>query len=236
MEKEKIIIAIDGYSSTGKSSFAKRIASRLGIIHLDSGAMYRAVTIYALNKGLIAADGTIDKVALKEALGTLKVEQKCISVDGFAKAITYMNGELVEDRIRMMDVSNNVSPISACGFVRDFVDDILQRYATEGGVVLDGRDIGVKVFPNADLKIFMVADPQVRARRRYNEMLAAGKSVSFDEVMENILKRDSSDTSRAVSPLKKADDAIVLDNTYMNFEQQMEWFEALLFEKFGISL
>lgn len=223
----KIIIAIDGYSSTGKSTFAKLIARKTGYLHLDSGAVYRAVTLFGIRGGWIDADNNIDTASLRTAMRQLRVS---------LRPDTYINEENVEGLIRQMDVSNAVSPVSALGFVREFVDRLLRRYGKKGGIVMDGRDIGTNVFPDAQLKIFMTADDKVRAQRRYDEMVAGGKEVSFEEVMKNIQDRDYKDTHREISPLRQAPDAIVLDNTDMTLEQEMEWFTNLMRTKFGIEL
>ena len=223
-QQPKIIIAIDGYSSTGKSSFAKLIAERLGYIHLDSGALYRAVTLYGLRKGAIG-DGKIDKDALVALLPGLEVSQS---------PYTCIFDENVEGLIRQMEVSRFASPVSAIAEVRNFVDDNLHRMASGGGVVMDGRDIGTTVFPNAELKIFMQADDLVRAMRRYRETSDPG--VTFIDVLHSLRERDLRDSSREVSPLRKADDAIVLDNTCMTMEDEIEWLVNLLNEKYGFSL
>ena len=223
----RIIIAIDGYSSTGKSTFAKLIAGKTGYLHLDSGAVYRAVTLFGLRGGWIDADNKIDEKSLRTAMRQLRVS---------LRPDTYINEENVEGLIRQMDVSNAVSPVSALGFVREFVDRLLRRYGKKGGIVMDGRDIGTNVFPDAQLKIFMVADDKVRAQHRYDEMVAGGKQVTFDEVMKNIQDRDYQDTHREISPLRQAPDAIVLDNTKMTLEEEMVWFTDLMRTKFGINL
>lgn len=223
-QQPKIIIAIDGYSSTGKSSFAKLIAERLSYIHLDSGALYRAVTLYGLRKGAIS-DGKIDKDALVALLPGLEV---------FQCPDTCIFDENVEGLIRQMEVSRFASPVSAIAEVRNFVDDNLHRMASGGGVVMDGRDIGTTVFPNAELKIFMEADEMVRAMRRYRETSDPG--VTFIDVLHSLRERDLRDSTREVSPLRKADDAIVLDNTCMTMEDEIEWLVNLLNEKYGFSL
>jgi cytidylate kinase len=223
----KIIIAIDGYSSTGKSTFAKLIADKTGYLHLDSGAVYRAVTLFGIRGGWIDSENNINEKALHTAMRQLRVS---------LRPDTYINEENVEGLIRQMDVSNAVSPVSALGFVRNYVDRLLRRYGKKGGIVMDGRDIGTNVFPDAQLKIFMTADAKVRAQRRYDEMVAGGKEVTFDEVMQNIQDRDYKDTHRDISPLRQAPDAIVLDNTNMSLEDEMKWFEELMASKFGIKL
>ena len=217
----QLIIAIDGYSSTGKSSFAKLIAEKLGYIHLDSGALYRAVTLHGLRNGTIA-NGNIDAEALVASLPGLEVSQR---------PDTHIGEENVEHLIRQMEVSSYVSPVSAIPAVRTFVDDNLHKMAIGGGVVMDGRDIGTTVFPNAELKIFMQADDLVRAMRRYRETTDPG--ATFIDVLNNLRDRDRRDSTREVSPLRKADDAIVLDNTCMTMEDELEWLMALLKEKYG---
>ncbi len=217
----QLIIAIDGYSSTGKSSFAKLIAEKLGYIHLDSGALYRAVTLHGLRNGTIA-DDKIDADALVATLPGLEVSQR---------PDTYIGEENVEGLIRQMEVSSYVSPVSAIAAVRTFVDDNLHKMANGGGVVMDGRDIGTTVFPNADLKIFMQADDLVRAMRRYKETTDPG--TTFIDVLNNLRDRDRRDSTREVSPLRKADDAIVLDNTCMTMEDELNWLFTLLEEKYG---
>ena len=219
----QIIIAIDGYSSTGKSSFANMIAEELGYIHLDSGALYRAVTLHGLRQGSIA-DGRID-------------EQKLIaSTEGLELSLrphAFIGEEDVEALIRTMEVSSYASPVSAIPQIRSFVDSILHKQGDKGGVVMDGRDIGTTVFPNAQLKIFMEADDEVRAMRRYNEMISSGKQTTFEEVLASLRERDLRDSTRAVSPLRKAEDAIVLDNTSLTFEDQMNWLRRILEKDFG---
>ena len=224
---KKIIIAIDGYSSTGKSTFAKLIAQKTGYLHLDSGAVYRAVTLFGIRGGWIDSENNIDEKSLRTAMRQLRVS---------LRPDTYINEENVEGLIRQMDVSNAVSPVSALGFVRNYVDRLLRRYGKKGGIVMDGRDIGTNVFPDAQLKIFMTADAKVRAQRRYDEMVAGGKEVSFDEVMQNIQDRDYKDTHREISPLRQAEDAIVLDNTNMTLEEEMTWFTDIMATRFGIKL
>ena len=223
-QQPQIIIAIDGYSSTGKSSFAKLIAERLGYIHLDSGALYRAVTLYGLRKGAIAG-GKIDRDALVALLPEIVMDQK---------PDTYLGDENVEGLIRQMEVSSYVSPVSAIPEVRRLVDDNLHRMASGGGVVMDGRDIGTTVFPNAELKIFMTADDLVRAMRRYRETTDPG--TTFIDVLNNLRDRDRRDSTREVSPLRKASDAIVMDNTCMTMEDEMAWLVELLNSKYGFEL
>lgn len=228
-----IIIAIDGFSSTGKSSFAKLIAARLGILYLDSGAMYRAVTLYALNSGYIAEDHTINEPALKADLDAGKVQIAFIRNEATGKYGITLNGADAETRIRQLDISGNVSYIAVIPFVRNFVDNLLHRYG-ENGCIMDGRDIGTAVFPNADLKIYMTADPAIRAQRRLDEMKAKGETASFEEVLQNVKERDYIDSHRAMNPLRKAEDALELDNSHMTFDDQMKWLGGVLKERFGI--
>ena len=185
------------------------------------------MTLFAIRGGWIDAENHIDEKSLRTAMRNLRIS---------LRPDTYINEENVEGLIRQMDVSNAVSPVSALGFVRNYVDRLLRRYGKKGGIVMDGRDIGTNVFPDAQLKIFMTADAKVRAQRRYDEMIAGGKEVSFEEVMQNIQDRDYKDTHRDISPLRQAPDAIVLDNTNMTLEEEMTWFTDLMSTKFGIKL
>lgn len=223
-----IIIAIDGYSSTGKSSFAKLIAARLGYLYLDSGALYRAVTLFAIENGLIADDNSIDTDGLEKALGDLDVHFEDRG-HGFR---TYMNGRCVEQKIRTLAVSAKVSPVSAVPQVRAYVDGKLREFGRNKRIVMDGRDIGTTVFPNAELKIFMTADTAVRARRRAAELEAKGEKADVAEVTRNLEERDFIDSHRTVSPLTKAEDAVVLDNSDMTMDDQMTWLENLLEERY----
>ncbi len=224
-----ITIAIDGYSSTGKSSFAKLIASELSFLYLDSGALYRAVTLYAIENGLIGEDNSIDVPALAEALKTLDVHFE----NHGRGSRTYIGDRCVEQKIRGLKVSEKVSPVSAVPQVREYVNAKLREFGRDGRIVMDGRDIGTTVFPNAELKIFMTADPMVRARRRAAEMEAKGESVSLEDVLANLKERDYIDSHREVSPLRKAADAIVLDNSGMTLSDQMEWVMRVIRERFG---
>ena len=224
MNVPDIIIAIDGYSSTGKSSFAKLLASRLGFLYLDSGALYRGVTLFAVESGLIDADGRIELPALKEALSSLDLHFVS-EADG---SKLYMGGRCIEKEIRSLAISDKVSPVSAIPFVREYVDGILREAGRRRRIVMDGRDIGTTVFPDAELKIFMTADPMVRAERRAAELRAKGDEVKIGEVLRNLQERDRIDSSREVSPLTQAPDAIVLDNSNMTFEDQMDWILDIL--------
>ena len=217
----KIIIAIDGFSSCGKSTFAKAIAARLGYIFIDTGAMYRAVTLYALDHGAIHS-GIVDEEAVVRLLGEISITFRFNPERGASDI--YVNGDLAEGRIRTIEVSNCVSRVSAIPEVRSKLVAMQQEMGRRRGVVMDGRDIGTVVFPDAELKIFMTADPAVRARRRYDELRARGDEVSLEEIERNVRERDRADMSRAVSPLRQAEDAIVLDNSHMSVGEQMEWF------------
>lgn len=218
----KIIIAIDGHSSCGKSTFAKAIAARLGYIFIDTGAMYRAVTLYALEHGAIPS-GIADEERIEAMLNNINIDFRFNPQRGASDI--YVNGDLVESKIRTIEVSNCVSAVSSIGAVRQKLVAMQQEMGRKRGVVMDGRDIGTVVFPEAELKIYMTADPMVRAKRRYKELTAKGDNVTLEEVYENVVSRDKADMSRAISPLRKADDAIVLDNSHMSVEEQMEWFD-----------
>lgn len=218
----KIIIAIDGYSSGGKSTFAKAVAARLGYIFIDTGAMYRAVTFYAIREGIID-----DPRAISAALEAIKIEFRLNDQTG--RSDVYLNGENVERQIRTMAVSERVSAVSQIPQVREKLVAMQQQMGRQKGLVMDGRDIGTVVFPEAELKIFMTADPAVRAQRRYKELIEKGENVSLEEIERNIRERDRQDETRSVSPLRKAADAYVLDNSHMTVEEQMEW----ILEKIG---
>mgnify|MGYP000763958409 FL=1 len=219
--KHKIIIAIDGFSSCGKSTFAKAIARELGYIFIDTGAMYRAVTLYALEHGAIRS-GIVDEDAVVRLLDQIAITFRFNPERGASDI--YVNGDLVEGKIRTIEVSNCVSRVSSIRQVREKLVAMQQAMGRQRGVVMDGRDIGTVVFPNAEMKIFMTADPEVRARRRYDELQAKGDSVSLEEIRANIVARDKADMTRAISPLRQADDAVVLDNSHMTVEEQMTWF------------
>ena len=221
-----IIIAID--SSTGKSSFAKLIAKEFSYLYLDSGALYRAVTLYAMENGMISANGDIDVPALVSKLPELDIHFE-YTPEG---SHTYIGDRCVDSLIRTIEVSSHVSPISVLPEVRNFVDRKLVEYGKNKRIVMDGRDIGTSVFPNADLKIFMTADDNVRAERRLKEMQASGKAPDFEAVLKNLKERDYIDSHRETSPLRKADDAIVLDNSNMTMDDQMVWIRGLISDKF----
>ena len=216
----KIIIAIDGYSSCGKSTFAKAIAARLGYIFIDTGAMYRAVTLYALEHGAIRS-GIVDEEEVVRLLKEIQITFRFNPERGASDI--YVNGDRVEGKIRTIEVSNCVSAVSAIAEVREMLVRMQQEMGRRKGVVMDGRDIGTVVFPDAELKIFMTADPKVRAQRRYDELTAKGDKVSLEEIEQNVRDRDYQDMHRAISPLRQAEDAIVLDNSQMTVEEQMTW-------------
>ena len=222
MDNKKIIIAIDGHSSCGKSTFAKAIAARLGYIFIDTGAMYRAVTLYAQENGAIQ-NGIVDEERVEAMLSDIAIDFRFNAERGASDI--YVNGDLVEGKIRTIEVSNSVSAVSSIGAVRKMLVAMQQQMGRKGGVVMDGRDIGTVVFPDAELKIYMTADAIVRAERRFKELAAKGDNVTLEEVYENVVSRDKADMSRAISPLRKADDAIVLDNSHMSVEEQMAWFD-----------
>ena len=221
---KKITIAIDGFSSCGKSTMAKDLAREIGYIYIDSGAMYRAVTLYCLRHGLFHGD-EVDTDRLKTALPHIDIAFKLNPETG--KPQTYLDGVLVENDIRTLAVSSKVSIVAALGFVREAMVSLQQReIAATADMLIDGRDIGTTVFPDAELKIFVTASPEIRAQRRYDELQAKGEKGSYEEILENVKERDRIDTSRAVSPLRKADDAIELDNSHMTISEQKEWLAA----------
>lgn len=217
----KIIIAIDGHSSCGKSTMAKDLAKAIGYIYVDTGAMYRAVTLYALRHGMISQEGEVDSAALETSMDDINISFKLNSET--KRPDTWLNGACVEQEIRTMKVSNNVSAVSALGFVREAMVRQQQAMGQEKGIVMDGRDIGTVVFPQAELKVFVTASAEVRAQRRYDELVRKGTPAPYEEVLENVLQRDYADSHREISPLRKADDAITLDNSEMTIEQQNEW-------------
>ncbi len=220
MSNKDIIIAIDGYSSSGKSTMARRLAAEIGYRYIDSGAMYRAVTLYALNHGLIAENGTIDTASLAEALPDIKIDFMPIA-DGSQH--TLMNGVDIERDIRSLRVSNYVSPIAALPQVRKALTELQRELGKDKGIVMDGRDIGSTVFPNAELKIFVNASAETRARRRFLELTAKGEDANYEEVLANVVRRDHLDRTRSESPLRRAADAINLDNSEMTLDQQQAW-------------
>lgn len=221
-----IIIAVDGCSSTGKSSFAKEVARTFGFLYLDSGALYRGVTLFAQEKGLISEDNLISD-ELEQSLEGLDLH---FGEGGFL----YISQRCIESEIRGMKVSSQVSPISALSYVRAYVDERLHMLSSGGRVVMDGRDIGTTVFPHAELKIFMTARDEVRAKRRFDEMLAKGGNPVYEEVLANLKERDYIDSHRSVSPLRQADDAFVLDNSDMTMKEELSWIMGVIQGKFGI--
>lgn len=226
----KIIVAIDGFSSSGKSTMARELAKRVGYIYIDSGAMYRAVTLFAMNHGLIAGDGNVSKEELIRALPSLDIKfQPSAGEDGIQH--TLLNGEDVEQEIRSMGVSHNVSPIAEIPEVRQRLVEIQQEFGKDKGIVMDGRDIGTTVFPEAELKIFVNAGVHERARRRWRELVQKGTDISFEDVLRNLEARDKIDTTREVSPLRKAPDAVELNNDAITHEEQMEWLLKIFQER-----
>jgi cytidylate kinase len=223
-KKKRIIIAVDGYSSCGKSTFAKAIATELGYIYIDSGAMYRAVTLFALRRGLVK-EGVADEEKILAAMDEINITFRPDTATGFPA--TYLNGEKVERQIRDRDVSDSVSPVSTIAGVRARLVEMQRAMGAGGGVVMDGRDIGTVVFPDAELKIFMTARPEVRAQRRYLELVSKGLPADREAVVKNITDRDRIDSSREASPLRQADDAVILDNSDMTPADQMKWFREI---------
>lgn len=217
---KKITIAIDGFSSCGKSTMAKDLAKEIGYIYIDSGAMYRAVTLYSMENGIFDGDN-IDTETLKHRMNNICISFRINPATG--RPDTYLNDVNVENKIRTMEVSSKVSPISALGFVREALVAQQQAMGREKGIVMDGRDIGTTVFPDAELKIFVTASAEVRAQRRYDELQAKGQGADFNEILENVKQRDYIDQNREVSPLRQADDALLLDNTNLTIQQQKEW-------------
>ena len=216
---KKITIAIDGYSSCGKSTMAKDLAREIGYVYIDTGAMYRAVTLYALQHKLISEAG-IDSDRLQGQMSHIQIGFK---LNAESRPETYLNGVCVEREIRSLEVSRNVSPIAALGFVREAMVDQQRVMGENKGVVMDGRDIGTVVFPDAELKVFVTAQPEIRAQRRYDELQAKGEPCQLEAILENVLERDRIDTTRTIGPLRKADDALVLDNSFMTIPEQKAW-------------
>ena len=224
-----ITIAVDGYSSTGKSTFAKMVAKEFGFLYLDSGAMYRGVTLFAMEGGM-APDGKINEDALKKALPGLDLHFQRED----DKTLLYSGSRCIEPLIRTLEVSALVSPVSAIPFVRTWVDEHLHAFSEGGRVIMDGRDIGTTVFPNAEVKIFMTAEPAVRAQRRYDELVSKGETPSLEDVMKNLQERDYIDSHRETSPLRQAQDAFVLDNTHMTLHEELVWMLGLLQGRFTL--
>ncbi len=218
---KKITIAIDGHSSCGKSTMAKDLAREVGYVYVDTGAMYRSVTLYALRNNLFNEDGSVKTAELEQQMPQINISFKFNAETG--RPDTYLNNECVEKEIRSLEVSNHVSPIAAVPFVRTAMVAQQQQMGKDKGVVMDGRDIGTTVFPDAELKIFVTASAQVRAQRRYDELKAKGMLADFDDILKNVEERDYIDSHREVSPLRKADDAIELDNSNMTIPEQKQW-------------
>ena len=218
---KKITIAIDGHSSCGKSTMAKELARKLGYIYVDTGAMYRTVTLYAMRNNLFDSEGEVLTDELQKQMNNIKVSFRINAETG--KPDAYLNGECVEKTIRSIEVSNHVSKIAAIPFVREAMVDQQRRMGAEKGIVMDGRDIGTTVFPDAELKIFVTASAKVRAQRRYDELQQKGMPADFEEILRNVEERDYIDSHREVSPLRQAEDAILLDNSDMTIPQQNEW-------------
>lgn len=224
----RLFITIDGSSSSGKSTFAKTIAKELGLTYIDSGAMYRAVTLFALRNGM-AGTGSVDEEALTGALDRIHIDFRFNPQK--QKHETFLNGENIEDEIRTIEVSDCVSPVSKIGKVREKLVAIQRSFGKDRGVVMDGRDIGTVVFPGADIKIFLASDVDTRARRRHRELLEKGQEHGLEEIKKNISDRDRIDSTREISPLRKPDDAVELDNSSMTVEEEMEWFRNIMEEK-----
>ena len=218
---KKITIAIDGFSSCGKSTMAKDLAKKLGYVYVDTGAMYRAVTLYAMRNGLFNADGSVKTADLEQQMNKINITFKLNKTA--ERPDTYLNNELVENDIRTLEVSNHVSQIAAVPFVREAMVAQQQRMGKDKGVVMDGRDIGTTVFPEAELKVFVTASAEVRAQRRYDELKEKGMPADFNDILKNVQERDYIDSHREVSPLRKAPDAIELDNSHMTITEQSAW-------------
>lgn len=224
---KKITIAIDGFSSCGKSTMAKDLARKIGYVYVDTGAMYRSVTLFAMQNNLFNEDGSVKTAELEKRMSDIQISFVFNNETGHPD--TYLNGELVEKEIRTLEVSSHVSNIAAIPFVREAMVAQQQRMGKDKGLVMDGRDIGTTVFPEAELKIFVTASAEVRAKRRFDELNEKGMSADFDDILENVKQRDYIDSHREVSPLRKADDAIELDNSNMTIQEQSEW----LMQKFN---
>ena len=218
---KKIIVAIDGHSSCGKSTMAKSLAAQVGYIYVDTGAMYRAVTLFAMRQGLFDAQGQPDAARLEALVPEIEVSFR-LDPDTHLPLVC-LNGEVVEEEVRTLEVSSHVSAIAALPFVREALTRQQQRMGEEKGIVMDGRDIGTVVFPQAELKVFVTASAEVRAQRRFLELTAKGQTVAFEDILRNVQERDYIDSHREVAPLRQADDALVLDNSEMTREEQMQW-------------
>lgn len=231
MNRQEIIIAVDGHSSTGKSTFAKKVAARYGLIYVDTGALYRGVTLAAQRAGFGDNLLEIDVEKLRRELSKTDIRFLPSACGGGSEL--YLNGENIEREIRTLEVASRVSIFASIPAVREFVDSILKEYGKKRGVVMDGRDIGTVVFPDADLKIFMTADPQVRAMRRYKEIIARGEQANYEDVLSNVIERDYMDENRETAPLRRAEDALFLDNSDMTQEDEMVWIEKIISQRWG---
>ena len=230
---KKIIVAIDGHSSCGKSTMAKSLAAKVGYIYVDTGAMYRAVTRFAMREGLFDAQGQPDAVRLEALVPQIEVSFRLDPATHLP--LVCLNGEVVEEAVRTLEVSSHVSAIAALPFVREALTRQQQRMGEEKGIVMDGRDIGTVVFPQAELKVFVTASAEVRAQRRFLELTAKGQAVAFEDILRNVQERDYIDSHREVAPLRQADDALVLDNSEMTREEQMQWLLNRFEERTGAS-
>lgn len=230
---KKIIVAIDGHSSCGKSTMAKSLAAQVGYIYVDTGAMYRAVTLFAMRQGLFDAQGQPDAARLEALVPEIEVSFHLDPTTNLP--LVCLNGEVVEEEVRTLEVSSHVSSIAALPFVREALTRQQQRMGEEKGIVMDGRDIGTVVFPQAELKVFVTASAEVRAQRRFLELTAKGQAVAFEDILRNVQERDYIDSHREVAPLRQADDALVLDNSEMTREEQMQWLLDRFEERTGAS-
>ena len=230
---KKIIVAIDGHSSCGKSTMAKSLAAQVGYIYVDTGAMYRAVTLFAMREGLFDAQGQPDAARLEALVPKIEVSFHLDPTTNLP--LVCLNGEVVEEEVRTLEVSSHVSAIAALPFVREALTRQQQRMGEEKGIVMDGRDIGTVVFPQAELKVFVTASAEVRAQRRFLELTAKGQAVAFEDILRNVQERDYIDSHREVAPLRQADDALVLDNSEMTREEQMQWLLDRFEERTGAS-
>lgn len=230
---KKIIVAIDGHSSCGKSTMAKSLAAQVGYIYVDTGAMYRAVTLFAMRQGLFDAQGQPDAARLEALVPEIEVSFHLDPTTNLP--LVCLNGEVVEEEVRTLEVSSHVSAIAALPFVREALTRQQQRMGEEKGIVMDGRDIGTVVFPQAELKVFVTASAEVRAQRRFLELTAKGQAVAFEDILRNVQERDYIDSHREVAPLRQADDALVLDNSELTREEQMQWLLNRFEERTGAS-
>ena len=230
---KKIIVAIDGHSSCGKSTMAKSLAAQVGYIYVDTGAMYRAVTLFAMRQGLFDAQGQPDAARLEALVPKIEVSFRLDPTTNLP--LVCLNGEVVEEEVRTLEVSSHVSSIAALPFVREALTRQQQRMGEEKGIVMDGRDIGTVVFPQAELKVFVTASAEVRAQRRFLELTAKGQTVAFEDILRNVQERDYIDSHREVAPLRQADEALVMDNSEMTREEQMQWLLDRFEERTGAS-